>query len=213
MTEIDYTFKICLVGDSQVGKTTFIKRHKTGEFEKKYVTTFGVEVHPLDFCTNYGVVRFNVWDTAGQEQFRWLRKDYYIQSDGSIIIFDVTNRLSYQNVEEWYDNVTDIIGSKNVPIILCGNKVDTRGRHVKPGHIKFHREKGLKYYDISAKNNFNLEKPFLELARQLTGHEDLQFVEHLAIEPPTVQLDAELIDQYEKELEEAIQQQEWTPKR
>ncbi len=51
------------------------------------------------------------------------------------------------------------------------------------------------------------------MARQLTGHEDLQFVEHLAIEPPTVQLDAELIDQYEKELEEAIQQQEWTPKR
>jgi len=60
-------FKLILVGDGGVGKTTFVKRHLTGEFEKKYVATLGVEVHPLTFHTNRGALKFNVWDTAGQE--------------------------------------------------------------------------------------------------------------------------------------------------
>jgi hypothetical protein len=68
-----------LVGDGGVGKTTFVKRHLTGEFEKKYVATLGVEVHPLVFHTNRGPIRFNVWDTAGQEKFGGLRDGYYIQ--------------------------------------------------------------------------------------------------------------------------------------
>src|SRR3546814_6111230 len=62
-------YKIALVGDGGVGKTTYVKRMLTGEFEKKYVATLGVEVHPLRFRTNYGPVIFNMWDTAGQEKF------------------------------------------------------------------------------------------------------------------------------------------------
>lgn len=65
-----------LVGDGGVGKTTFVKRHLTGEFEKKYVATLGVEVYPLRFHTNCGVIQFNVWDTAGQEKFGGLRDGY-----------------------------------------------------------------------------------------------------------------------------------------
>ena len=90
-----------LVGDGGTGKTTFVKRHLTGEFEKKYIgtnklliqnlemifivefafviATLGVEVHPLVFHTNRGPIRFNVWDTAGQEKFGGLRDGYYIQ--------------------------------------------------------------------------------------------------------------------------------------
>ena len=73
------TFKCVLLGDGGTGKTTFVKRHLTGEFEKKYVATLGVEVHPLVFHTNRGAIRFNVWDTAGQEKFGGLRDGYYIQ--------------------------------------------------------------------------------------------------------------------------------------
>merc|ERR1712153_211144 len=60
-------FKLVLVGDGGVGKTTFVKRHLTGEFEKKYIATLGVEVHPMPFFTSKGQIKFNVWDTAGQE--------------------------------------------------------------------------------------------------------------------------------------------------
>ena len=83
-----------LVRDGGTGKTTFVKRHLdlTGEFEKKYVATFRVEVHPLVFHTNHGPFRFNVWDTAGQEKFGGL------QGQCAIIMFDVTSRVTYKNV-------------------------------------------------------------------------------------------------------------------
>ena len=74
--EAQHTFKLVLVGDGGVGKTTFVKRHLTGEFEKKYIATIGVEVHPLTFHTNAGLICFNVWDTAGQEKFGGLRDGY-----------------------------------------------------------------------------------------------------------------------------------------
>ncbi len=69
-------FKLVLVGDGGVGKTTFVKRHKSGEFEKKYVPTLGAEVHPMDFVTDRGKLVFNVWDTAGQEKYAGLRDGY-----------------------------------------------------------------------------------------------------------------------------------------
>ena len=61
-------FKLIIIGDGGVGKTTFVKRHLTGEFEKQYIPTVGANVHPMDFNTNYGKIRFNTWDTAGQEK-------------------------------------------------------------------------------------------------------------------------------------------------
>ena len=74
-------FKVVLIGDGGVGKTTFVKRHVSGEFEKKYVPTVGVSVHPLKFFTNFGEITMNVWDTAGQEKYGGLRDGYYIQAN------------------------------------------------------------------------------------------------------------------------------------
>lgn len=90
--------KLILVGDGGVGKTTFVKRHRTGEFEKKYEATVGVVVHPLPFYTSVGPVIFNCWDTAGQEKFGGLRDGYYIGGDSAIIMFDVTSRVTYKSV-------------------------------------------------------------------------------------------------------------------
>mmetsp|Transcript_22294 Transcript_22294/g.62613 ORF Transcript_22294/g.62613 Transcript_22294/m.62613 type:complete len:88 (-) Transcript_22294:594-857(-) len=81
------TFKIILVGDGGVGKSTFVKRHSTGEFEKKYKATLGVEVTPLRFNTNMGPITFNCWDCAGQEKFGGLRDGYYIMAQGAIVFF------------------------------------------------------------------------------------------------------------------------------
>lgn len=69
-------FKLVIAGDGGVGKTTFVKRHVTGEFVKQYVATIGAEVTPMTFTTNRGVIRFNVWDTAGQEKYAGLRDGY-----------------------------------------------------------------------------------------------------------------------------------------
>ncbi|KAI3630947.1 hypothetical protein MIR68_003312 [Amoeboaphelidium protococcarum] len=198
------TFKLVLVGDGGTGKTTFVKRHLTGEFEKKYVATLGVEVHPLNFTTNFGPIRFDTWDTAGQEKFGGLRDGYYINGKCAIIMFDVTSRITYKNVPNWHRDLVRVC--ENIPIVLCGNKVDIKERKVKAKSITFHRKKNLQYYDISAKSNYNFEKPFLWLARKLTGSPNLEFAASPALAPPEVSVDPALMEQYKKELEAAAQQ-------
>merc|ERR1712093_582076 len=195
------TFKLILVGDGGVGKTTFVKRHKSGEFEKKYVATLGVEVHPLTFYTNLGPIIFNVWDTAGQEKFGGLRDGYYINGQCAIIMFDVTSRITYKNVPNWHRDLVRVC--ENIPIVLTGNKVDVKERKVKAKQITFHRKKNLQYYDISAKSNYNFEKPFLWLARKLVGEDNLHFVEAPALAPPEFNIDAADAARYEAELREA----------
>jgi hypothetical protein len=92
---------------------------------------------------------------------------------------------------------------ENIPIVLCGNKVDVKERKVKAKMITFHRKKNLQYYDISAKSNYNFEKPFLWLARKLVGNPTLEFVASPALAPPEVSVDEALIAQYEREFSAA----------
>ncbi|KAH6634406.1 GTP-binding nuclear protein GSP1/Ran [Chaetomium sp. MPI-SDFR-AT-0129] len=192
------TFKLVLVGDGGTGKTTFVKRHLTGEFEKKYIATLGVEVHPLGFSTNFGPIQFDVWDTAGQEKFGGLRDGYYINGQCGIIMFDVTSRITYKNVPNWHRDLVRVC--ENIPIVLCGNKVDVKERKVKAKTITFHRKKNLQYYDISAKSNYNFEKPFLWLARKLGGNQGLEFVAAPALAPAEVAVDQNLMKEYDAEL-------------
>jgi hypothetical protein len=125
---------------------------------------------------NFGQIQFDVWDTAGQEKFGGLRDGYYINGQCGIIMFDVTSRITYKNVPNWHRKLeamrqadmmlTCYLGDlvrvcENIPIVLCGNKVDVKERKVKAKTITFHRKKNLQYYDISAKSNYNFEKPFL----------------------------------------------------
>merc|ERR1712147_165408 len=195
------TFKLVLVGDGGTGKTTFVKRHLTGEFEKKYVATIGVEVNPLPFDTNRGRILFNVWDTAGQEKFGGLRDGYYIQGQCAIIMFDVTGRITYKNVPVWFRDLMRVCEA--IPIVLVGNKVDVKERKVKVKQINFHRKKNLGYYDISAKSNFNYEKPFLYLAKKLVGDQHLTFVDTVALAPAEVAIDPALQAKYEEEMRQA----------
>lgn len=192
------SFKLVLVGDGGTGKTTFVKRHLTGDFEKKYEPTIGVEVHPLDFFTNRGPIRFYCWDTAGQEKFGGLRDGYYIHGKCAIIMFDVTSRLTYKNVPTWHRDLCRVC--EGIPIVLCGNKVDVKNRQVKPKQVTFHRKKNLQYHEISAKSNYNFEKPFLYLARKLTGDATLHFVEEVALAPPEVSVDPAAQQAIEQEL-------------
>jgi len=112
-------------------------------------------------------------------------------------MFDVTARVTYKNVPNWHRDLVRVC--ENIPIVLCGNKVDVKDRKVKAKSITFHRKKNLQYYDISAKSNYNYEKPFLWLARKLLGDPNLEFVAMPALAPPEVAMDPEMIKRIEEE--------------
>ncbi len=94
---------------------------------------------------------FNVWDTAGQEKFDGIRDVYYISGQCAIIMFDVTARITYRNVPNWHNDLIRVC--QNVPIVLCGNKIDVKDRKLKAKSIVYHRRNNMQYYDISARSN------------------------------------------------------------
>ena len=169
------TFKCVLVGDAGVGKTTFVHKHLPGEFVQLYSETLGVDVKPLVFNTTSGQIRFNVWDCAGTERFSGLGGTHYDWADCAIVMFDLTSRLSYNNCRDWIAKVRNVCA--DIPIILVGNKVDIADRKVMPNDINLHREINALYYDISAKSNFQFEKPFLKFAQMLMHDANIQLVD------------------------------------
>ena len=193
--------KLVLVGDGGVGKTTFVKRHQTGEFEKKYIPTLGVQVSQLSFQTTHGTLTYNIWDTAGQERFGGLREGYYLEANCAIIMFDVTSPTTYRNVPTWHRDLIRVCPS--IPIVLVGNKIDVRDRKVQAKRVIFHKKNNMRYFEISAKSNYHFELPFLSLARSLSGDPNLQFTTSAVLMPPEIEMDPGLAQQYEQELQQA----------
>jgi GTP-binding nuclear protein Ran len=157
-------YKIILVGDGNVGKTTWIKKLLTSNFEKKYVATLGVEVHPIHVQTNIGLVIFNMWDCAGQEKYGGLRDGYYIHGDGAIIMYDSTNEHSKEHMEGWEYDVRRVCTKNNTfPLIKVATKCDD-GIYPKL------------YMGISTKSNHNIMAPLLELVRKIRNDNSIEFI-------------------------------------
>ncbi|KNC49607.1 GTP-binding nuclear protein Ran-4 [Thecamonas trahens ATCC 50062] len=167
-------YKVCVLGSAGSGKTTWLRRHATGEFVAEHTPTVGVEVLSLTFNTTRGPITFQMWDMAGTDKFAGLGEDYLLNADAAVVFFDVTDKSSYKAVKTWFD----MVESKDVSLaVLVGSKVDSSAREVSSSSVTFHRKRNVQYYEISSKSNYNFEKPFLYLARRLTNDRDLQFVE------------------------------------
>ena len=185
------TYKVLLVGEGGVGKTTFRKRYFTGEFITEYNATLGVEVDPLSFNTNHGFMTLKMCDCAGQEKFSGLKAGYYIEGDGVIVMFDVTSYPTFDRVPYWLEGVRKTIS--HVPLILCGNKIDVSDREVPMDDISSfiwapeQEGKITNYYDISSKSNYQTDKLLLTLLRQMSGYDDLIFIEMPPLaQPPEI---------------------------
>ena len=133
MSEINY--KIILMGNSGVGKTSFFRKISTGEFSEKNIATIGIEKKTLDFDIDInkdGKIekkKFNIglFDTAGQEKFRAVTLNYYKGAHGILLLYDISDKSSFENVKTWIDSIKETLGkTKDVKyaIILMGNKLD-----------------------------------------------------------------------------------------
>jgi GTP-binding nuclear protein Ran len=171
------SFKVVLMGPAEVGKTAFVKRMRTGEFGEAgdtYLPTIGVDVHPITFNITEGLIRLNVWDCAGKPRLRGLGDGYLIAADAVILMFDLTDEASFRELKEYQETVKFHV--PDVPLVICGNKADCKHREVSSQKISI-LKKESDYYDVSAKSNYNFEKPWLYLLRKLTGISELGFSE------------------------------------
>ena len=155
------TFKIILLGDSSVGKTSLILRFCDDKFMEIGTSTIGVDTKTKDVIHNGKKIQLEIWDTAGEERFRTLAKNSYQGSDGIILVYDITQKKTFNNIKHWYDNIKNNIDIDKVAIILVGNKSDLPDPQVKKeSSEKFCEQYNLQLIETSCKENINVVETF-----------------------------------------------------
>ncbi|MHA2008237.1 MAG: GTP-binding protein [Promethearchaeota archaeon] len=124
MSDKGYGFKITVIGDGAVGKTSLIKKYTQGAFKKEYIATLGTQFSKYEEVIDGEKVELYLWDIAGQDSFQALRQRFYTGSSGAIIVFSHAPEQpnSYEHVPRWLNDIKKFCG--NIPIVLFGNKVD-----------------------------------------------------------------------------------------
>jgi GTP-binding nuclear protein Ran len=176
---------VLLLGDGGVGKTTFVERHWTGE--EQWLDGPGYKSCQIALQTNWGPVKFNVRKVPGQHKLPLIfqRKDFKDVQCG-IVTFDFLSHMTCRNVRNWIRKVERICG--DIPIVVCGNKVEMKNRKVKDKHITIGKK--FEYHETSVKSSYNLERPFLWLARKVHKCDHLQFAA-AALHPAEIAQEAE----------------------
>ena len=121
--QYDYFFKFVLIGDTCTGKSCLLVRFADDEFQENYVTTIGVDFRFRTLQINKSTVRLQIWDTAGQERYRTITKAYYKGADGILVVFDLTDKESFNNVDSWLKEIEKHCGT-DVSVIVLANKCD-----------------------------------------------------------------------------------------
>ena len=163
-------YKVLLLGDSTVGKTCFLLRYCDKTFEDAHLTTVGLDYRLKSMVLKNGKnVKLQIWDTAGQDRFRAITKNYYKGANGIILIYDVTNLQSYENVKNWIAQIKES-ANQNVIIYLVGNKIDIKeeDRCVKTEDgKKLAEEFKLPFFESSAKIGININEIFEQIVEKI----------------------------------------------
>ncbi|XP_053660551.1 ras-related protein Rab-35 [Anopheles marshallii] len=168
--EYDHLFKLLIIGDSGVGKSSLLIRFSDNTFSGSYITTIGVDFKIRTVVINGERVKLQIWDTAGQERFRTITNTYYRGTHGVIVVYDVTNGESFGNVKRWLQEIEsncDIVNK-----VLVGNKNDDPTRKVVTTEDaeRFANQMEIKLFETSAKDNINVEDMFLAITEQVLRH-------------------------------------------
>ncbi|UCC19046.1 MAG: GTP-binding protein [Promethearchaeota archaeon] len=169
--EVTFNFKLVVCGDPGVGKTSTILRFTDDAFTRTYIPTLGVNISEKNVKMKNALAKLIIWDIAGQIKFEAMRRHFYKGAEAVILIFDLTNRKSYQNIVNWYrDMEKNIIPVKDKILgFILGNKEDlVNGRTINPEEpLLLAEQLNLKYLEISALTGKNVEEMFLKLTDTL----------------------------------------------
>ena len=162
-------YKILLLGDSTVGKTCFLLRYVDDSFLDLHMATIGLDYRLKTLILEeQKIVKVQLWDTAGQDKFRAITRNYYKGASGIILIFDVTNVKSYENIKKWINEIKEEISEK-VAIVLIGNKIDNvQERKIsKEQGDKLASEIGVKFFETSAKTGEGINESVFFLVKKI----------------------------------------------
>ena len=162
----NYVVKLILLGDPGTGKTSLLHRFIDNAFLEKHETTIGVDFQAKTvFSSSGNLLRLHLWDTAGQEHFRSIVSAYYRCIAAALIVYDVTNRESFENLDHWLTELREKNSSlKELPIIILGNKTDEKDRKVSfEEAYNYAKKYNVRYSDISVKKNIGVDEAILRI--------------------------------------------------
>jgi Ras-related protein Rab-8A len=167
--DYDHLYKLLLIGNSGVGKSCTLLRFTDDSFTPSFITTIGIDFKIRTIEVDDKRIKLQVWDTAGQERFRTITTAYYRGAMGVIIVYDVTDRNSFDQVDSWYQNVEEYARDK-VSIVLIGNKCDLTDKRVitTDEGRRLAKRLGVNFFETSAKDKTGVDETFYEITRLIT---------------------------------------------
>jgi Ras-related protein Rab-1A len=188
-----YIFRICLLGDSAVGKTSLLTRYCDGTFKEKYGNTIGVDFRVVTLKYENTITKIHIWDTAGQERFKSIAVNYFKNSHGFIFVYDISNSSSFNDVKNWIELAFANNKSANINF-LVGNKCDLESQrqvNVNEGE-ELAKMRNFTFFETSAKENKDVKKMFEFFAYKL-----IQYFEKNKDEYSETQRDTKTLSQSE----------------
>jgi small GTP-binding protein len=166
--EPDYRFKIVVIGASGSGKTSMIDRLISGEFSSEARITVGVDYKPYRVDVKENVCQLEIWDTAGQEKYRSVAKSYFRNAVGCVLVFDITSRSSFEDLQFWL-NEFRLMADSNALVILVGNKADLENERQIPIEAaeEYARDHMIDYLETSAVTDQNVKEAFHRMGRKV----------------------------------------------
>lgn len=157
----DYTLKILTIGESAVGKTCILLRFTDNKFLVNHITTIGIDYKSKTIKMGQKTVKLKIWDTAGQERFRNITKQYYKGADGILLVYDVTDRNSFEKIKDWMKQIQENTQKDQIGIVLLGNKSDLDDRQVSYEEgASLAKEYNLLFWETSAFKDKNINESF-----------------------------------------------------
>jgi len=171
----DLLFKLLLIGDSGVGKTCILFRFSEDAFNTTFISTIGIDFKIKTIELRGKKIKLQIWDTAGQERFHTITTSYYRGAMGIMLVYDITNSKSFDNIAKWLRNI-DEHANEDVERMILGNKADMEDKRVvsKERGESIAREHNINFLETSAKTNINIESAFIELAEAILDKSNVQ---------------------------------------
>jgi Ras-related protein Rab-1A len=169
-TVADAEFKLLLIGDSGAGKSCLLLRFADDTYTESYISTIGVDFKSRTIKLDGKTIKLQIWDTAGQERFGKIDSSFYRGAHGIIVVFDVTDQESFDNVKQWLHEI-DRYAPSNVKKMLVANKCDLASKRAVPTEqaAAFAESLGVEYLETSAKSALNVEKAFTTIASEMAS--------------------------------------------